>query len=197
MIRATGFGTPLPCPPPAPATAPRSSREPKVPARLGWLRILVLVILATNVRCSFAAAEEGVQSQADIFLEGYNQVYQGLYTVASEAAWQSMTDVTPEHTGERIGAEQARAAFVGSTYVIERARSLLKHADQLNPLTVRQLRFVLRVAAEAPATVPDIVRRRIAAEARQSATLDGFEFRWRPPGRPPNNRSLPIRLMRF
>ncbi|HEY9173186.1 MAG TPA: M2 family metallopeptidase, partial [Verrucomicrobiae bacterium] len=34
----------------------------------------------------------------------------------------------------------------------------------------------------APGTIPDVVSARVAAEARQAATLDGFEFRWTPPG---------------
>jgi len=123
-----------------------------------------------------------VADRAAAFLEGYNQIYQALYAVSSEATWKAMTDVTPEHTGQRIGAEEGRAAFVGSPYVINTAREFLRQAEELEPLTVRQLQFILRIAAEYPGTIPEVVSARVAAEARQSAALDAFEFTWTPPG---------------
>lgn len=110
------------------------------------------------------------------FLETYNQLGQRLQTVAQEAAWLAGTDVKPEHTGQRIGAEQALAAFAGSTHVIEQARKFLKQREQLDELSVRQLEQILLKAAECPGTIPDVVAARVTAEARQSATLDGFEF---------------------
>jgi peptidyl-dipeptidase A len=146
------------------------------------LTLVLTVFALARATAGLQGGEGFIQSRADAFLEGYNQVYQGLYTVASRATWTSMTDVTPEHTGQRIGAEEAYAAFVGSLYVIEKARALLQHVDQLDPLTVRQLQFILLNAAEAPATIPEVVRQRIAAEAKQSATLDSYEFSWHPPG---------------
>ncbi len=120
--------------------------------------------------------------EAKFFLETYNCLYQSLYTVANEAQWRALVDVNDEHTGQRIGAEKAQAAFLGCPRVIQRARELLQHADQLDALTVRQLRFVLLHAAGAPGTIPDVVAERVAAEARQSATLDSFEFKWTSPG---------------
>lgn len=146
------------------------------------LLLLLVVVSAELAVAPRAGAEDSVQARADAFLEGYNQTYQALYTVSSVATWKSMTDVKPEHTGQRIGADEARAAFVGSPYVIETARSLLADEAALDPLSVRQLQAILRIAAEAPGTIPDVVRERIAAEARQSALLDAFEFTWTPPG---------------
>ena len=131
-----------------------------------------------------SAATAAVRAQAREFLEMYNRVGQRLSTVSQEAAWKSSTDVTPEHTGQRIGADEANAAFVGSTYVIERTREFLKQQDQLEELTVRQLKMVLLNASSAPGTIPEVVSARVAAEARQSATLDSFEFKWQPPGQP-------------
>ena len=57
-------------------------------------------------------------SGAQEFLRVYNELDQRLSTVAAEANWKASTDVTEEHTGERIGAEAALAAFRGSRYVI-------------------------------------------------------------------------------
>lgn len=123
-----------------------------------------------------------VPTEAKLFLEYYNGIYQRLYTVAQEAAWTASTDVTPENTGRRIGAEQAKAAFVGSPFVIERTRALLQHTNELDELTVRQLRMIWLRAAEAPGTIPDVVTARVTAEAQQSAVLDGFQFKWMRPG---------------
>ena len=61
-----------------------------------------------------AADSKEIAAEAKTFLEMYNRTYQRLYTVANEAQWAALTDVTDEHTGQRMGAEKAQAAFVGS-----------------------------------------------------------------------------------
>ena len=55
----------------------------------------------------------------------YDSVAQKLYAVVAEAYWKGSTDVTDQHTGERIGADRAFGAFAGSSYVIDRTRKLL------------------------------------------------------------------------
>ncbi len=110
------------------------------------------------------------------FLTMYNSLYQKLTTVAGNAQWSSSTDVSEEHTGQRIGADKALAVFQGSTYVIEKCRELLKHKSELDPMSVRQLDVILLNAAQYPGTIPDIVAERVTAEANQSAVLDGFRF---------------------
>lgn len=132
--------------------------------------------------CGAAAAESSAAVEAKRFLEIYNPLYQRLYTVAQEANWKASTDVTPEHTGQRIGANEAQAAFIGSPWVIEQTRALLQHTNELDGLTVRQLRMIYLLAAGSPGTIPDVVTARVAAEARQSATLDSFPFQWQRPG---------------
>ncbi len=146
-------------------------------------RFVELALFAMLSTVQIQASEPGsVAAEAKRFLEFYNGIYQRLYTVAQEASWLASTDVTPENTGRRIGAEQAKAAFVGSRWVIQKTRAFLQHTNQLDELTVRQLRMIWLRAAEAPGTIPDVVKARIEAEAQQSAILDGFQFRWTPPG---------------
>jgi peptidyl-dipeptidase A len=141
----------------------------------------VLVVLAlTPLHAS--AAGTTVKSDAAQFLEFYNRAYQRIYTANAEAQWKSMTDVTPEHTGQRIGADEVMASFCGNPYVIEQARRFLESRSELDDVTVRQLKVILRRAAESPGTLPEIVSKRVAAEARQAATMDAFEFKWRRPG---------------
>jgi peptidyl-dipeptidase A len=117
-------------------------------------------------------AASGVQE----FLRVYNELDQRLSTVAAEANWKASTDVTEEHTGERIGAEAALAAFRGSRYVIESSRKFLGLKQSLSDLEFRQLDKILLNAAESPGTIPEIVQARVEAEARASAILDGFSF---------------------
>jgi peptidyl-dipeptidase A len=140
------------------------------------LRILLLSAPA------YAASATDTATEAAQFLDVYNRVFQGLYTVAQEASWKSSTDVTPEHTGQRIGSAQAQAVFVGNPWVIEKTRALLQQTNKLDELTVRQLRMIWLRAAEAPGSIPDVVAARVTAEARQSATLDSFPFKWQRPG---------------
>jgi peptidyl-dipeptidase A len=141
----------------------------------------LLGLLILTATCGRLLAD--AKTEARQFLEFYNATFQSLYAANYEAQWASMTDVTEENTGQRIGAEKTQAAFLGNKFVIERARSLLKQQDKLDALTVRQLRYVLLTAAGSPGTIPDIVGQRVQAEARQAATMDGFEFKWTPPGR--------------
>lgn len=123
-----------------------------------------------------SAADLSPQAQADELLALYDPIYVALYNESARAAWLASTDVSDEHTGMRTGADTAFAAFAGNAEVIRRARALLEHEDQLDDLTVRQLRQMLYLAASAPQTSPELARARVAAEAQQSARLDGFQF---------------------
>ncbi len=141
-----------------------------------------LVLCLQVAGTSTTSAASTTAEEAKVFLDTYNRLYQPLYTIAQEANWKASTDVSDEHTGQRIGAEQAQAAFVGSTWAIDKARVLLQHTNELDDLTVRQLRAIWLLASGAPGTIPEVVAARVAAEARQGATMDGFVFKWRRPG---------------
>lgn len=117
-----------------------------------------------------------LQREADAFLEFYNPILLALYAESSRTAWVASTNVTEQHTGMRTGAETAFSAFAGNAEIIRRARTLLDHSDELNDVTVRQLRAMLELAASAPMTNPELARARVAAESAQSARLDGFQF---------------------
>jgi len=97
-------------------------------------------------------------------------------TVGAQIEWVAATDVTPEHTGARAGADKALAALAGSKTIIEHGRALLAREKELEPLTARQLRKLLLAAAEAPGTIPDVVAKRVDAETHQAALQDGYTF---------------------
>src|SRR5436309_8921306 len=116
---------------------------------------------------TFAASPN--QERADRFLKLANAGYQALYRVNSEAQWQAVTDVTPQHDAAAEATGKAYAAFNGNPALITEARELLAHQKELSELTVN--------AAEGPMTNPDLVARRVAAETKQASLMNGFEFK--------------------
>jgi peptidyl-dipeptidase A len=139
------------------------------------LSIALAVVVAISV--GHAAPNSAIQERADRFLALANAGYKGLYTVNSEAQWKAVTDVKPEHDAAAETAGKAAAAFNGNPALINEAKELLKHRKDLNELTVRQLDQLLRNAAEAPMTNPDLVAARVEAETKQASTLNSFEFK--------------------
>src|SRR5205809_7153923 len=91
---------PAGAPPAAGSNAPRPAR-PAAPAR------------APSRRPS------ALEKDARAFVESTSALFQPVGRAASEAAWVAATDVTPEHTGARAGAEKAAAALFGSKLIIE------------------------------------------------------------------------------
>jgi len=146
------------------------------------VKLNVGAILALSVLCG---CQTGTGSRTTVAIEGadvqdflamYNEMERRIGTVAAEAEWSASTDVNDQHTGERIGADRAAAAFRGNRYVIESAKNFLASKHTLPALDFRQLDTILLAAAESPGTIPDIVNRRIETEARVAATMDGFTF---------------------
>ena len=121
-------------------------------------------------------SQTSVAQDARQFLGFYNHVLIDMTAELQSAEWKASTDVSEEHSGGREGAEGVMAGFTGSAYVIRRAKELLGHRAELDDLTVRQLRVILLDAAGAPATDKALLRKRIAAEAKQSEVQDGFVY---------------------
>jgi peptidyl-dipeptidase A len=126
---------------------------------------------ATSPRYAHTSSAEVKQ-----FLALYGSLYEAVRYESQKAEWAASTDVTDEHVGGRIAAGKALAALAGSPAVIEKCRGFLKHPDSLSELDARQIQKILLEAAEAPGTVPEIVAKRVEAEARQSSILDSFPF---------------------
>jgi peptidyl-dipeptidase A len=141
------------------------------------MRRVSLVISCLFLCARFSLAASPVQERADRFLSLANAGYQGLYRVFSEAQWNAVTDVTPEHDAAAEAAGKAYAAFNGNPAIINEARDLLTHGSELNEVTVRQLKQLLLNAAEGPMTNPDLVSRRVAAETKQASILNSFVFK--------------------
>ncbi len=123
-----------------------------------------------------------VQKEAEVFLATVTGLISPVANSTNIADWQAATDVTPEHTGQRSGADKALAALVGSTAIIDKTKTMLKSEKQLDDVTARQLRKLLLGAAESPGTIPEVVARRVELEAKQSGILDGYTFCLQPKG---------------
>jgi peptidyl-dipeptidase A len=123
-----------------------------------------------------SAPRSAPEKEAEAFLTTVTNLLAPVAVSANLADWTSLTDVTPEHTGQRTGADKALAALAGSKLIIEKTKALLKNRKQLEETTARQLEKLLLDAAESPGTIPEVVTARVEAEARQASIMDGYTF---------------------
>jgi len=120
--------------------------------------------------------KSATEKDAEAFLDVVTSLLMPVSSTASEADWAAATDVTPEHTGLRTGADKALATLSGATVIVTRAKAFLAKRKELDDVTARQLEKLLLGAAENPGTIPEVVNKRVEAEARQSSILDGYTF---------------------
>ena len=119
-------------------------------------------------------------SEAQAFIDSYTATFLELQYSYAKASWASNTMIVEGDTMNsfnRNKANEAVSAFSGSIENIERARYFLDRRGSLSPIQTKQLETILYYAADSPQTVPDIVKRRIAAETAQVETLYGFDFK--------------------
>lgn len=143
---------------------------------LSCMLIAVLVVAAQPVAVHATDGDGALVAEAEQFLTLYNSLYQRLFEVYEGSWWEAQTDVRPLNDGKRIAAGRAWSAFTGDPALVERLRALRAHADELPDLVVRQLDRAWLEAAEAPGTIPEVVRARIEAESAQSSALDSWEY---------------------
>ncbi|MCB1050738.1 MAG: M2 family metallopeptidase, partial [Acidobacteria bacterium] len=120
-----------------------------------------------------------IQKEVDTYLAQYTQTYLDLYYKSALAEWDANTKIIDgdDSNQKKVeAANEAMAQFTGSTENIEKTRAFLAKKDQLSALQVRQLEAILYAAANNPQTIPELVKKRIAAEAVQNENLFGFDF---------------------
>ena len=125
---------------------------------------------------SAGQVDPGLSKEVDAFLSAYVERWLPLDTKASEAAWAAATDVTEAHTAAQVAAGQAVNEVAGSPRVIAQVTRFLAQKDKLDEIQARQLEKIRLRAAESPGTLPEVVKARTEAEAKQSAAQDGFTF---------------------
>ncbi|WP_165224702.1 M2 family metallopeptidase [Aquisphaera insulae] len=136
-----------------------------------------------------AAARPPIEEVAETFLEEYVRDVLPLMVASNEASWTASTDVSEAHSAAQASAMEKVYEKAGARRVIEETSRLLGQKDQLDDLTIRQLEKVRLAAAEAPGTLPDVVRARTQAEAKQAATQDGFTYTLKREGKPDEHPS--------
>src|SRR5215831_5441014 len=153
--------------------------------------LFVLVAAVSQVSPASGAGpsrmkKTATEKEAEAFLDVVTSLLMPVSTTAADADWVAATDVTPENTGLRTGADKALATLSGATVIVTRAKAFLAKRKDLDDVTARQLEKLLLGAAENPGTIPEVVNRRVEAEARQSSILDGYTFCLQPkPGATP------------
>ena len=124
-------------------------------------------------------AARGARPVAAEFLASYGRGFRHHSTLASEAEWLTNTRIVAGDDGNakrNDAAKRALAEWTGSVEVIESCRFLLAREAELEPLQARQLKAILYLAADKPATAKELVEQRIAAETRQVEKLFGHAF---------------------
>lgn len=139
--------------------------------------ILVSAMLALIFSCS---SSQQIQRDAQTFLDQYTKEYQKLYYESAKAQWASNTKIVEGDSTNAIAtrkANEAFAEFTGSEENINQAQKYLRQKDKLLPLQVKQFERILYIAADNPATVEEVVKKRIKAETEQTEKLFGFDFK--------------------
>lgn len=124
-------------------------------------------------------APKASPQEAQAFLDRYTDEYVRLYAQSSEAQWASQTIIREGDTTTAAAAkaaDEAMAAFTGSTANINAARRFLAQPKALTPIQKKQLEVILYAAANNPQTIAPLVKKRIAAETDQTQQLYGYQF---------------------
>ena len=127
-----------------------------------------------------APSPEKTRAEVDEYLKSYNAKFKELAYAVSLAEWDLNTKIVEGDTTNAVASQAANEAytkFTGSVENIEKARAFLKKREQLESLQTLQLEKILYNAADAPQTIPEVVKERIAAETAQTEKLFGFSFK--------------------
>lgn len=142
---------------------------------------IIILIAVFLFSCETQKEEQNnIKEEAQAFLDAYTAEFVGLYYASSEAQWKANTMIIEGDTEIQKAvnaADEAFAEFTGKKENIEKARKYLEIQDQLEPLQAKQFESILYMAANNPATVSDLVKKRIAAENAQNEKLFGFDFK--------------------
>ncbi|HAE13576.1 MAG: M2 family metallopeptidase [Chitinophagales bacterium] len=145
-----------------------------------WTNLLFIpaVLLAS---CAGEKKEDNsaVQAAAQRYLDQYSQEYQALYYASAEGQWTLNTRIVEGDTTASAAAaraDEAYAAFTGSSANIDSCRKYLAMKDKLLPLQVRQLEAMLFMAGNNPASAGEVVKERIDATNHQTELLYGYHY---------------------
>jgi peptidyl-dipeptidase A len=125
------------------------------------------------------AAPSMLRAEVESYLASYDSTYKRLYYAAQLAQWAANTHIVAGDSTNAVRTREtglALSAFVGSTANIDRIKGYLGHRAELDPLQLRRLEIMQYNAADAPQTIPEVVRARLVAENAQVEQLYGYQF---------------------
>ncbi|MFI5171178.1 MAG: M2 family metallopeptidase, partial [Chitinophagales bacterium] len=120
-----------------------------------------------------------LQAEVQTYLDSYNTEYQKLVTASSEGQWKLNTHIVEGDTMAKHNAaisDEAYAKFTGSKENITKSQEYLAKKEQLTPLQVKQLEYILFNAGNNPETAGDVIKKRIDATNTQTENLFGFKY---------------------
>ena len=100
-----------------------------------------------------AEARAAPAFNAEAFLESVTSLLLPVVTTTQGIDWIAATDVTPEHTGQRAGADKALAALVGAKPLILKTKAFLakeKQLDEVSRVETSQPKGSVRPGSSAP-----------------------------------------------
>jgi len=152
--------------------------------RRSVLRLAVLLALpacasAPTPAPTSPAVPRAFRAEVESYLESYDSTFKRLNYASQLAQWASNTHIVAGDSTNAVRAREtglALSRFVGSVENIERIKGYLNHRAELDPIQIRRLETMQFNAADAPQTMPDVVRARLVAENAQVERLYGFQF---------------------
>lgn len=128
---------------------------------------------------SSSAAPSALRAEIESYLESYDSTYKRLYYASQLAQWAANTHIVAGDSTNAVRTREtglALSRFVGSIENINRIKGYLTHRAELDSMQVRRLEIMQYNAADAPQTMPDVVRERLVAENAQVEQLYGYQF---------------------
>ncbi len=150
---------------------------------MNYFHLLLFIPVCIAISCNQVKPETksaSIKTEAQQFLDHYNQEYQKRYTHSQIADWKSQTHIVEGDTVNATAlklANEALAKFTGSEEAIHACKKFMAARDSLTDLQYMQFQAILYLAGDKPAVVADVVKDRIAAEAVQTEKLYGYKFK--------------------
>jgi peptidyl-dipeptidase A len=138
---------------------------------------IILLVAMFLVSFFIFNCSDPTESNAKKFVENYTKEFHDIFYSASLAQWVANTNITDENTQKEIAANKLLSEFEGRKGIIDSVKMYLKDRNKLDFVTQAQLDKILYYASHAPSTLPQTVDQLITAEAKQTQTLYGYEFK--------------------
>lgn len=143
------------------------------------LTALVAFLIACGGNNEPSAEDKALQEEAKQFLDAYNEEFQQKLIALNDGQWTLQTKIVPGDTMANFKAQQsdrAFADFTGSKKNIKAAQQFLKEKKALTDLQIRQLKYILFMAGNNPASAGNLVAQKIRATNAQVEKLFGFNY---------------------